>query len=532
MMTVAPLSRGEGRSDWWIVALLFAASFGIRLIRLFDLDLWFDEAVIALQLDKSFADIWNICKTDNYPPLYVWVMKIWASVVPGENSLRVGTALLGSLTPPAAFFLGKILLDRRLGWVLGIVCIISPSLIYQQQMIRMYSLLTFFSCLSLIGFFRALRTQGWRDWTLMAVANLLGFYTFLFMGFLILAEFLVILWHFRIEFPRYLRPVLAHMPALLLMLIWMFPALQRAQVLQEEYMVFPFTLHELGKLWIYFGTRTDFGNNYDLTLFLNLPLLVGVILAIIRIRRYPPFGIAAALLIVPIVIVAAISLGRQSIFLQRYFILLLPIYLGLAVGGWLALPRAMIRRAGLVLLLLVMFGSCSYCFADYFDQHREYGFIHGFGPDGVDNGHAVSQAAQFLQKRIGPDEVIVHFSNPGLCTFSFFPMVWYHHYALPEFLYSVDDVPGYLGRQYLRPGDQIRSLSDLQPPPAGVWLVSVDSTEIFFDDSSAMARIVRSKWLDRWDLPRELDQAGYALKETARLGRVTLLDYRKVEDDR
>jgi hypothetical protein len=98
---------------------------------------------------------------------------------------------------------------------------------------------------------------------------------------------------------------------------------------------------------------------------------------------------------------------------------------------------------------------------------------------------------------------------------------------MPEFIYSVDEIHTYFGGQYLQPGDRIRSLQELQPPPAGIWLVSLDSTAIFFDDSSFFARIARSKWLEHEDFPRELARAGFVREETIHLGRVTLMHYRR-----
>jgi len=526
------VTADDPKSEKWqaegpIWALLFAVALGVRLIRLFDLDIWFDEAVIVLQLQKSFAEIWNICKTDNYPPLYLWLMKIWSSAFPGEGSLRLGTALMGSLTPPAAYALGKTLLDRRLGWALGIACVLSPSLIYQHQMIRMYSLFTFFACLSLVGFLRALRTNRWQDWILTAAANLLGFYTFLFMTFLIVAEILVVIWHYRLAFAKYFRPLVSQMPAILLMLIWALIAMQRAQQIREDFLLAPFSLVEIGKLWVFWGTGLDFENQYWLTLALNLPLLMGVLFALSKIRKYPSWGAAAALLLIPFVLVSAISLAGQSIFHKRYFLFLLPIYLALGLAGWFSLSHAVIRRLGIALFLCILLGSSVFYFVDYYGQHVEYGFIRGFAPDGRDNGRALSQGAALLKERLEPDEVIVHFSSSMLRSFSFFPMIWYHGRALPEFIYSVDEVHTYFGGQYLQPGDRIRSLKDLQPPLAGVWLVSLDSTEIFFDDSTLIARITRSKWLDREDFPRELAQAGFIRQETIHLGRVTLMHYRR-----
>ena len=214
----------------------FTLSLGLRLIKLHDLDIWFDEAVLLFQVQMSYSEIWSFCTNENFPPLFPWILKAWNAVFPGEHLLRIFCALLGALTPPAAYFLGKELQDRRLGWLLGIACVFSVALLYYSQMIRMYTVLPFLACLSLLTFLRAVKTDQYKYWLLMALINLLGFYVFLFFIFFISGEFLALVWWRRQALKTLLRPVLTQLPALALMMIWVGVMLQRYSEVNEAFL--------------------------------------------------------------------------------------------------------------------------------------------------------------------------------------------------------------------------------------------------------------------------------------------------------
>ena len=121
-------SQGIARKDWFAILILFSLALGIRSVQLFSLDLWFDEVVLLFQVKMSYAQIWRFCQNENFPPLFPWLLKAWYSIFPGENSLRFFCALMGALTPPAAYFLGKEIQNRRLGWLLGLACVLSIAL--------------------------------------------------------------------------------------------------------------------------------------------------------------------------------------------------------------------------------------------------------------------------------------------------------------------------------------------------------------------------------------------------------------------
>lgn len=513
--------------DHTIYIALFLLSLAFRLIQLFKLDVWFDEVVILLLLDNSLSEIWNLCKNDNFPPLYPLLLKFWGSYFPGENSLRFFSALLGSLTPPAAYLLGKEIHSRKLGLLLGSACAISVSMIFYSQMIRMYAIFPLFGCLSLFGFFRALKTDSWKYWILIAVANLLGFYTFLFMLLLIGMQLVILPFHYQWKLKKLSKPILVHLPVFLLMLFWLVPMLNRMSTIQESFVLSPITFFDLPKLWVFFGTSTYFGGKLWVTVLLNLPFLIGIVLSLSALRRNANLRIAMIILISIVVIIFFVSYLGQSIFLKRYFLFLLPVYLAAVFIGWMQLQNRILRAIGLVTTSLVMIFSLSYYYADYCYEHAEYGFCLPNVESGKSDGKALSKIAKLVDDQIRDGEVIIHYSGPYFRNLSFFPSIYYHKRSLPEYIYSAQPIPHWAGGQYLLPGEWIRFLSDLKPAPSGIWMISLNPTEHFFDDEVQKGMNKKWKWVLAENLPGELMEKDYIKEAAYQRGTVSAIHFVK-----
>jgi 4-amino-4-deoxy-L-arabinose transferase-like glycosyltransferase len=515
------------RMDWIAAAILFAVALAIRLIKLNALDVWFDEVVLLFQIKMSFGEIWTFCQNENFPPLFPWLLKTWNGFFPGESSLRLFCALLGALTPAAVYFLGREVQDRRLGWILGALCVLSVTLVYYSQMIRMYTILPALACLSVTGFLRGVKTDRLGVWIFTAVVNLVGFYIFLFFLLLVFAESLALIWFRRKNLKLLFRPLIAHLPTMIVMLLWVGVMLQRYTDVKIFFLELELS-KEFFKTWVFFGTaKMDFGNSYLAVAILNIPLLLGFIAAVIFAPRKMQHLALLILFAVPILIALAISLAGQSIFFGRYFIFLLPLYLCLAVGGWLSLPRRSVQVAGVVAIFITMTWTLGYYFTHYLEaHHKEYNFAVPHEVNQPGDGHALSHANDYLQQHIAGDEVVIHCSNPVDRVFSFFPSIYYNQRSLREYLYSADRIPNYFGNQYMLPGDQIRSFQEIAPSTTGVWLVTFDPPQLLTDPAYRLAYQGRNLWLNQENLPQQLTEAGFTPQNTLTWGRVTVIHYR------
>lgn len=511
-----------------IAAVLFLSALLLRLPRLFSLDVWFDEVVLLLQIQKTFIGIWELCKLDNFPPLYPWLLKIWNHFLPGVASLRFFSAVLGALTPPAAYFWGRTMGGKKTGLLLGVFCAISLPLIYYSQMIRMYSLFPFFACVSLIGFFEGMRTHQWRYWILTGAANLCGFYTFLFMIFLIEAQIVVLFWEYRSNWSRYIRPAVVHLPVWIIMALWLIPMLVRFRRVSHDFLELAAPSVELFKVWLFFGTaKVEFGGHYPAVLLLNLPLSVGFLFALAKFPSEKKIRYSIALLGIPLLTVLILSQWGRSIFFSRYFLFLMPVYAFMSIVGWLECRRPGLKQWGTSLVFVAAGAALLYYYVHFFAEHREYQFVGPQADRTPAEGHPFLKIRDTLQQEFQDGEAVIHFSHLAGRSFTFFTSIYYHQRSLPEYVFSEVEIPDYFGSQYLEPGDRIRSLQDIQPTPKGIWLISLAPAQVFQMNFDRLVENPPLKWMLEESLFRQLYEAGFHINETYSFGKVSLVHFRR-----
>ena len=123
------------------LAVILAVALGLRLFELTGQSLWYDEGVSAYMTPRSFAEIASATSVDIHPPLYYWLLSLWA--VPfgqGEVALRGFSVLLGTLMVWATCGLGRALGGRAVGLAAGALLAVSPLAVQYSQEVRMYAL--------------------------------------------------------------------------------------------------------------------------------------------------------------------------------------------------------------------------------------------------------------------------------------------------------------------------------------------------------------------------------------------------------
>ena len=138
--------------NWkWIEIPILVLAALLRFYGLGQQSLWADEGnSVAL----TRLGIWEIAQRtafDIHPPFYYWLLKGWVSVFgTSEIALRSLSALLGVGVVYLVWRLGLLLFNVKVAGIAAFVATVSPLLVYYSQETRMYMLLTFLSCLTIL----------------------------------------------------------------------------------------------------------------------------------------------------------------------------------------------------------------------------------------------------------------------------------------------------------------------------------------------------------------------------------------------
>jgi mannosyltransferase len=177
--------------------LLLSLTLIGAILRFYNLgynSLWLDEASTLNLAIKSIPDIWQVITAGEFnPPLFYWTEHVMLFFGNSEVVLRFIPALLGVLTIPLIYLVGKEFMDRNIGIIAAAAFAFSPFLIFYSQEARAYSMMLFFVVFSMVFYFRALKSNDIQNWALFGILSALGFwshfYAMVIIGALILYAF-------------------------------------------------------------------------------------------------------------------------------------------------------------------------------------------------------------------------------------------------------------------------------------------------------------------------------------------------------
>lgn len=137
MTPSAPARRREGL---WL-GLLLVVALALRLFRLGQADLWWDEALAIWAVRKGLvgATVWTA--GDVHPPLYFWALWAWVRLF-GESpfAMRSLSVVIGTLTVWATYGLGRQVGGRHVGLLAAALTAVAPLAVWWSQEMRMYAL--------------------------------------------------------------------------------------------------------------------------------------------------------------------------------------------------------------------------------------------------------------------------------------------------------------------------------------------------------------------------------------------------------
>ena len=174
-----------------LLVLVILAGYALRLYKLGDMAVWYDEAYGAVLVRNDPATLTTITSYDVHPPLYYYCLWAWRNLTgESEFALRYLSIIAGILTLPLLYQFGKRLLDWRAGVVAALLLAVSRFHVWWSQEIRMYTLATLLGVAGLLALLRlivyldgprdALRADRWtplRLWLGYVLAGTAALYT-------------------------------------------------------------------------------------------------------------------------------------------------------------------------------------------------------------------------------------------------------------------------------------------------------------------------------------------------------------------
>ena len=172
------------------LAALTVLAAGLRLATIDVQSFWFDEALTVKLLRLPLADmVALIPDTELTPPLYYVLAWPWARLFgTGETALRGFSALIGTLTVPIAYAVGRELAARRTALVIAALTAFNPLLIWYSQETRPYALFVLLGALGLLLFLWAAARRDTASLVGWAAVSVLALLTHYFAVFVIVPQ--------------------------------------------------------------------------------------------------------------------------------------------------------------------------------------------------------------------------------------------------------------------------------------------------------------------------------------------------------
>ncbi len=201
--------------------------FFLRFYNLTFNSIWLDEAATYTFANNSLAEIWSITAQGEYnPPLFNWIEHFMLYFGNNELTLRFIPAILGAITIPLFYLIGKEIYDRNAGIIAAAVLAFSPFHLFYSQDARAYTPMLFFFSLALLFFLKGLRTEKRSDWVIFGIFSALSFWMHFYVFIAVLIFYLYAIyfvgtkkgWNFK-AFTSWILSVVVFLIAILPLLI-------------------------------------------------------------------------------------------------------------------------------------------------------------------------------------------------------------------------------------------------------------------------------------------------------------------------
>ncbi len=330
----------------FLLILVLLVSFALRLYRLGDKSVWWDEGLAVWAARQSPTAIARWTAADVHPPLYFWLLHLWRrGSGDGEFGLRFLSVIAGTLTVAATWRLGRVVGGDGVAWMAALLTGSARFAIWWSQEMRMYALAALWAVLTLWAAIRFWDRGDWRHglgYFIFAGAGLYTLYLYISVIAVVNLVWVWMWWRGGRCGRALVRWGTIQFGVLLVFAPWAVYALGRIPTWSSASPVSPLAFLQIYWTVLSVGVSVAVEKYRWLTVPVLLVFVVGLA-GIYRIRRerrraLRDAGLLLLSVLLPAAVVYIVSLPRDVLFYSpqlapRYFLLFAPAFYTLLAWG-------------------------------------------------------------------------------------------------------------------------------------------------------------------------------------------------------
>lgn len=321
----------------FLIAITLIGAF-LRIYHLGYQSIWLDEGASFGYIKETFGGTWAKAVEARQAPLHMVVLYFMNLFSSSEFSLRLPSAIFGTLTIPVTYFMGKRLFGKEEGIISAFLLAISMMHLWYSQEARMYAQMLLFASLSLYFFYVAVHDNNSKAWVLYVISSTLAFYSHYYAVFVFIPQVVFYLL-LHVAIPAYKKKSISFrdVPALKGFLMAM-----AALFISTLPLMVPFISQAIFRtsgtptwgigqsasfvptMLVEFSTRVPSSSVFFILLF-----MIGLLVAAVRQKEQCAY--LGLYLFIPLVV--SYILAASMPFSPRYLLFLLPAYLILVSRG-------------------------------------------------------------------------------------------------------------------------------------------------------------------------------------------------------
>lgn len=451
----------KNKSLFFLLLFLIIAS-AIEIYNLDSISLWHDEAFSALLTRYDIKEMVYRTGLDVHPPFYYLALKAWAPVF-GDSlfSLRLPSVIFSIVSVLIFYFLvKKVFQNKNLALFTSILLAFNSFFMQFAMEMRMFALGNLLIIASTYLLIKSLESKKITAWILYAITICLAIYTHYYTVFSIAAQGIYFLYHifqkekFKIsqwfKNQDFQKGTLSYILAAIFYIPWLKTFLFQVQQVQESYWIPEINIWSIPNTFFKLTTGLNIDpSKYWYILLGLMGLVLGAIVFSLKESKTKEKWLFFSLLTMPFVGAGLMSV-KSSIYLDRYFIFVLPFYLLFLAISIFSIKNKTIKN----ILIVVTVLANMVAFPIYWSNLN------------VNQKPGMAGASEYLNQNVDSEDKIYVGSS-----FIYFTFKYYNQTNINPLLFAPNELSHFSGTALLTENDVIKNFSQAKQQDI-VWVIN------------------------------------------------------------